>query len=65
MGHLRRLLWGAPRPERQPRGQMLLAYGIVTWFFSLGFLALMLIGLLRFLTGVLGLVGLGLAAWGE
>jgi len=62
MGHLRRLLWGAPRPERQPRGQMLLAYGIVTWFFSLGFLALILIGLLHFLTGVLGLVGLGLAA---
>jgi multidrug efflux pump subunit AcrA (membrane-fusion protein) len=41
-GHVRWLLWGAPRPEREERGRFLLIYGVSTWAFSVGYLALML-----------------------
>lgn len=37
-GHVRRLLWGAPRPEPERRGRFLLAYGLASWLFSVGFL---------------------------
>src|SRR5205085_829876 len=35
---LRRLLWGAGRPEPEPHGRVLLAYGLVSGLYSLGFL---------------------------
>src|SRR5262249_28262755 len=64
-GRLRRLLWGAPPPERHPRGRALLAFGLVSWVYSLAFLALSLAALARFLgahwggVGVLGVAVLG------
>jgi multidrug efflux pump subunit AcrA (membrane-fusion protein) len=57
-GHLRRVLWGAPRPGRIPKGRMLVAFGIATWLFSLAVLALILVGLTRSLNGPWGPVGL-------
>jgi putative peptide zinc metalloprotease protein len=60
---VRWLLWGAGRPAPDPRGRVLLAYGLVSWLYSLAFLALMLVGLLRLVgprAGVLGLAGVGL-----
>src|SRR5262249_33654645 len=44
-GHVRRLLWGAARPEYEPRGRLLLGFGAVSWLYGLVFLALMLWGL--------------------
>src|SRR5262249_25018265 len=58
-GRLRWLLWGAPPPEREPRGRLLLSFGLATWLYSLIFLALMLAGLFRFLGTHWGWVGLG------
>src|SRR5262245_14749140 len=43
--HVRRLLWGAPRPEAEPRGRFLTYFGIATWVFGAGFLALVMYGL--------------------
>src|SRR5262245_57066527 len=54
-GWVRWLLWGAPRPAAAARGRFLLAYGAVSWLFSLFFLALMLWGFYRFLGARLGL----------
>jgi multidrug efflux pump subunit AcrA (membrane-fusion protein) len=65
-GQARRLLWGAPRPEGEPRGRFLLLYGSVGWLYSLAFLALMLVALPRLLgpswgwLGVAGAAALGL-----
>jgi putative peptide zinc metalloprotease protein len=64
-GQARRLLWGAPPPEAEPRGRFLLLYGLVGWLYSLAFLALMLVSLPRLLgprwgwLGVAGAVLLG------
>jgi multidrug efflux pump subunit AcrA (membrane-fusion protein) len=61
-GQLRRLLWGAPAPTPEPRGAVLLAYGLVSWGYSLVFLALMLVGLTRLAGprwGVAGVAAVG------
>jgi multidrug efflux pump subunit AcrA (membrane-fusion protein) len=55
---LRWLLWGAARPEPEPRGRFLLTYGLVSWLYSLAFLALSLVVLSHFLGARLGLLGL-------
>lgn len=62
MAHLRRLLWGAPRPAAEPQGKFLLLYGTASWLFSLVFLVLMIVGFSRFLGARWGLVGAGAAA---
>jgi multidrug resistance efflux pump len=59
LGHVRWLLWGAARPERDPRGRVLLVYGLVCWTYSLAFLALTLVGLAHFTAGRWGWLGLG------
>jgi multidrug efflux pump subunit AcrA (membrane-fusion protein) len=62
-GLLRWLLWGAPRPGPDRRGRVLLAYGLVSWLYSLALLSLMFVGLVRLVGprgGVLGLAGVGL-----
>jgi putative peptide zinc metalloprotease protein len=57
-GWLRRLLWGAARPEQEPRSRFLLLYGGVSWFYALAFLGLSL-GVLGHILGArLGLLGL-------
>jgi multidrug efflux pump subunit AcrA (membrane-fusion protein) len=60
---LRWLLWGAPRPAAEPQGRLLLAYGLVSWVYSLSMLALVYVALLRTVGprgGVFGLAGVGL-----
>jgi multidrug efflux pump subunit AcrA (membrane-fusion protein) len=56
-GHTRRLLWGAPPPQPEPRGRFLLLYGLVGWLYSLAFLALMLVSLPRLLGPTWGWLG--------
>jgi multidrug resistance efflux pump len=67
LGHwkswLRRLLWGAARPDGEPRGRLLLTYGVISFFYSVFFLALMLGALVPLLWrswGWLGLTGAAL-----
>lgn len=63
---LRWLLWGAARPNAEPRGRFLLTFGIVSWVYSLLFLCVMLLAMSRFMfgrwgaTGVAAVAGLGL-----
>jgi multidrug efflux pump subunit AcrA (membrane-fusion protein) len=62
-GRLRWLLWGAARPAPEPRGRLLLAYGLVSWLYSAAILALMYVALVRTVGprgGILGLAGIGL-----
>src|SRR5205807_8459525 len=47
MGHARGLLWGAARPEGERRGRFLVGYGITSWAFSVFYVALMLVGLVK------------------
>jgi multidrug efflux pump subunit AcrA (membrane-fusion protein) len=70
-GQLRRLLWGAPKPAAEPRSRMLLGYGLLSWLYSVIFLAVMLGVLVQFCgrewgwAGVLGVVLLGfVSTWG-
>ena len=57
-GLLRWLLWGAARPEPEPHSRFLLTYGLVSWLYSLAFLALSLVVLSHFLGDRLGWLGL-------
>jgi multidrug efflux pump subunit AcrA (membrane-fusion protein) len=57
MAHLRRLLWGAPRPEPEARGRFLVTYGVLSWLISLTYLGLLVAGLLLFVWPYLGWVG--------
>ena len=56
-GHLRRLLWGAPRPEPEARGRFLLSYGSVSWLVSAAFLSVSLAGLAQLAGPRLGWAG--------
>ncbi|HKB39212.1 MAG TPA: HlyD family efflux transporter periplasmic adaptor subunit [Gemmataceae bacterium] len=55
--HLRRLLWGAPRPEPEPRGQFFLYYGVASLLFSLGFLVVSLLVIANIASAHLGWFG--------
>src|SRR5205823_3614526 len=61
LGHLRRFLWGGPRPEPEPRARFLLVYGALSWFMSVGYLALMLVALAGSLGTSWGLAGVAAA----
>jgi multidrug resistance efflux pump len=61
--HLRRLLWGAPRPAGESRGRLLFRFGLVSWLYSLVLLALVLWGLLRWVGGWWGAGGVALLAF--
>ncbi len=43
----RRLLWGAPRPAREPRRRLLFSFGLASWLYSIVFLAVLLWGLVQ------------------
>ncbi len=57
-GHLRRWLWGAGRPASDPRGWLLLGYGVVSWLYSLAFLFFMLWGMFWFFGNKWGVTGM-------
>ena len=58
MQHVRWLLWGAARPQPVERGRTLLIYGMLIWVFALVFLDLIFLGLVQFVGGQLGPLGL-------
>lgn len=63
---LRCLLWGGERPEPDPRGRLLVAFGLTSWLFSVFFLSLFYIYLFNLLHAKFGLAGaapVGLLAW--
>jgi multidrug efflux pump subunit AcrA (membrane-fusion protein) len=61
MARLRRLLWGAAPPEADPRGGVLLAYGLLSLAYSLLVLAVGLFALARLGGRYLGAAGLAAA----
>jgi multidrug efflux pump subunit AcrA (membrane-fusion protein) len=58
MARLRRLLWGAAPPDADPRGRVLLAYGLLSLAYSLLVLTVSLFALARFGGHYLGAAGL-------
>jgi multidrug resistance efflux pump len=58
-GRVRRLLWGAPALDGEPRGRLLAGFGLATWLCSLIVLTLTLAVLARYLGARWGWVGLG------
>lgn len=57
MEYVRWLLWGADRPQAITDGRALLIYGVTSWFFTVGFLNLMLFQITDALKSVIGLSG--------
>lgn len=58
MGRLRWLLWGAKRPEPDPRAWFLMLYGVAAWAYAMIFITLMLVALARYLSPHWGWHGL-------
>ena len=63
MGYIRWALWGAQRPAPQPRGRLLLTFGMYTWVFSVAFFDVMFVGLCHWLGARWGLVGVAAGAY--
>jgi multidrug resistance efflux pump len=64
--HLRWLLWGAGRPAPEPRGRLLVGFGLASWLFSVLTVGVLFYALFRLLfahVGLAGVVPLGLVAW--
>jgi putative peptide zinc metalloprotease protein len=67
-GQLRRVFWGGPPPVEEPRGRLLLGFGLASWLFSVMFLALMLLATLGFVwprwawPGAVAVMSLGLVS---
>ena len=59
---VRWLLWGAPRPQTEVRSKLLCRFGLLTWLYSLAFLALTLHGLEVLLRPSWGALGVGAIA---
>lgn len=57
MNVLRWVLWGAPRPAGIANAKAVLLYGMISWTFSLAFLGVMFVHVLRLLDSVWGLFG--------
>ena len=54
---LRCLLWGAKRPDPEPRGRLLFGFGLASWCFSVFFLSLFYFYLFQTLRAYFGLGG--------
>jgi multidrug resistance efflux pump len=52
-----RVLWGGPRGNDEPRGRLMLGFGLASWLFSLTFLSLMLFALFHFMWRLWGWPG--------
>jgi multidrug efflux pump subunit AcrA (membrane-fusion protein) len=67
MAWVRRLLWGASRPERESRGRFLVIYGLANVGFSLFIVLIMLAGVVQLAGtrwgGLAAVVMMGLAGW--
>lgn len=61
-GHMRWLLWGAPRPAPERKGKFLLTYGTISWIFAIAFLSLMLGGLVTYLWPYVGWFAVAIVA---
>jgi multidrug resistance efflux pump len=57
--HVRWLLWGAARPQPEPRGGILLTYGVASWGFSAIFLSLTIWGLATYFGSQSKSLGIG------
>lgn len=62
MQYVRWSLWGAERPPQQSDGRSLAIYGACNWLFTMAFLQVMVIGILRFMGARVGLIGLAITA---
>ncbi len=58
LDHVRWIMWGAPRPVLPSDGRLLLLYGVVSWFFKVGFLIVMGIHITAWLQSCIGFFGI-------
>ncbi|MFM9966636.1 MAG: efflux RND transporter periplasmic adaptor subunit [Planctomycetaceae bacterium] len=57
MAHLRCWLWGAVRPKKESRGGVLFCYGAMAWLFAIGFLNIVFLRMLKYVSDEFGLLG--------
>lgn len=57
MAHLRSWLWGAGRPKAESRGRVLLWYGALAWTFAIGFLDIVFLRMLKYVSNEFGTLG--------
>ena len=57
MAHLRCWLWGADRPKRESRGGVLFCYGAMAWLFAIGFLDIVFLRMLKYVSNEFGVLG--------
>ncbi len=57
MAHLRCWLWGADRPKKESRGGVLFCYGAMAWLFAIGFLDIVFLRMLKYVSNEFGLLG--------
>lgn len=58
MGKLRWLLWGAEKPKAEAHGRLLFTYGLMTWVFSIGFLNVVLLKMMKYASNQFGVLGI-------
>lgn len=57
MAHLRCWLWGADRPKPESRGRVLFWYGAMAWTFAIGFLDVVFLRMLKYVSNEFGTLG--------
>lgn len=57
MAHLRCWLWGADQPRKESRGGMLFCYGAMAWIFAIGFLDIVFLRMLKYVSNEFGVLG--------
>lgn len=57
MSHLRCWLWGASRPKPESRGRVLFWYGAMAWTFAIGFLDVVFLRMLKYVSNEFGTLG--------
>lgn len=57
MAHLRSWLWGAAPPKPESRGRVLFWYGAMAWTFAIGFLDIVFLRMLKYVSNEFGTLG--------
>ena len=56
--YLAHFLWGAPKPRAVENARLLFVYGMMSWFFAIAFLNIVLLNMIQYATLEFGVLGL-------